>query len=157
METISADVVTQQLLAVLDEAIEHPPKPWTYFTDHGPEAGLLGTLARLSPADAFQITGGRSVAAHVRHVTFGMGAAAAWIRGDRGRHNWEESWRVSGVDEASWARLQEELRAAYRDLRAAIAAHAAAGPEAFGGAVGAVAHLAYHLGAIRQKLPGRQP
>jgi hypothetical protein len=42
--------------------------------------------------------------------------------------------------------------AGYADLRATIEAHGADGVEAFGGAVGAVAHVAYHLGAIRQKV-----
>jgi hypothetical protein len=56
------------------------------------------------------------------------------------------------VDDAAWASLQEQLRRGYEDLRQAIPAHAASRVEAMGGAIGAIAHVAYHLGAIRQKV-----
>jgi len=39
-------------------------------------------------------------------------------------------------------------------LAGAIESHAVATEEGFGGAVGAIAHAAYHLGSIRQKLGG---
>jgi len=93
--------------AVLREALEGPPERWSYFTDNSPDAGLFGTLAPLSAADASRPVAGTSVAAHVHHV--------------------------------AWARQTVE-------------AHALAGEEAFGGALVAVAHIAYHLGAIRQKI-----
>jgi hypothetical protein len=150
MAGVSVEVVIGQLVAVLQEAFDGPQR-WSYFTDHGSEAGLLGTLAKLTAADASRPVGGTSVAAHAHHVAFGLAASAAWVRGDHGRRDWAESWRVSTVDHAAWAGLQQQLRDGYGDLRLAIEAHAADGLEATGGAVGAVAHVAYHLGAIRQK------
>src|SRR5262245_19906310 len=98
MADISADVVTGQLLAVLREAFEGAER-WSYFTDHGPEAGLFGTLGRLSAAEASRVTGGTSVAAHVYHTLFGLEASAAWIRGDRTKRDWAESWRAKMVDD----------------------------------------------------------
>jgi hypothetical protein len=56
------------------------------------------------------------------------------------------------VDEPAWRRLREELRGRYGSLRNAIESHSRENLEAFGGAVGALAHAAYHLGAIRQKV-----
>jgi len=56
------------------------------------------------------------------------------------------------VDDAAWKRLVGELRRRYEDLRQTIQAHSLDGEEGFGGALGAIAHLAYHLGAIRQKV-----
>jgi hypothetical protein len=152
MTEITMDVVIQQLLAVLHEGFEGPPGPWSYFTDNRPEAGLFGTLATLSAADASRPVGGSSIAAHVNHVVFGLEASAAWIRGDRTPRDWAESWRVSTVDGAAWAALIEELRVGYADLRQAIEANAAGTLEAMGGAIGALAHVAYHLAAIRQKV-----
>lgn len=153
MATVEISVVVRQLVAVLHEAFEGPPQRWSYFTDQGPEAGLLGTLATLGPEDASRITnnGGRTIAAHVYHVIFAMNASAAWIRGDRTPHNWKESWRLSTVDELAWPQLLEDLRLGYKDLHQAIESQAASSEEAVGGAVGAIAHVAYHLGAIRQK------
>jgi hypothetical protein len=57
---ISMEVAIGQLLGVLDEAFEHPPKPWTYFTDHGADAGFFGALAKLSAADASRISEGEN-------------------------------------------------------------------------------------------------
>ncbi len=72
--------------------------------------------------------------------------------GERTPRNWRESWRVTTVDEAAWGRLREDLRRGYEDLSQAIDASGASSEEAIGGVIGAIAHTAYHLGAIRQKL-----
>jgi hypothetical protein len=152
MAALTLDQVTEQLIAILHEAFEGPPNPWSYFTDHGPEAALFGTLARLSAAAASRPVAGASVAAHVHHLVFALAASAAWIRGDRSPHDWAQSWRVRTVDEPAWQQLQEQLREGYAVLRQAFQNHAADGAEAFGGAAGALAHVAYHLGAVRQKM-----
>jgi hypothetical protein len=47
--------------------------------------------------------------------------------------------------------LQEQLRSEYKNLRQVFASHASSSVEAFGGAIAAIAHVAYHLGAVRQK------
>jgi len=60
------------------------------------------------------------------------------------------SWNVSAANDAGWRHLQQRLRDGYDALRRAIAGHASEGAEAFGGSAAAVAHAAYHLGAIRQ-------
>jgi hypothetical protein len=152
MADIPMNVVIGQLLGVLDEAFEHPPKPWTYFTDNSADAGFFGTLSKLNAAEASRISGGTSIAAHVHHVTFGLVVSSAWIQGDRSKRDWQESWRVSTVDDAAWSQMQEQLRREYKILRQTIEAHASSGVEAFGGAIAAITHVAYHLGAIRQKV-----
>jgi hypothetical protein len=60
-------------------------------------------------------------------------------------------WSVITETDFEWTGLQQRLRESYDELRKSIAAHAPASVESIGGAVGAVAHAAYHLGAIRQK------
>jgi len=152
MTTASNDFAIQQLLAVLAEAFEGPKQNWSYFTDSGAASGLFGTLAGLGAGDASKAWGGTTIAAHVHHAAFAVEASAAWIAGDRGSRDWQESWSASAVNDAEWRRLQQRLRDRYDALRRAIAEHALEGAEAFGGSVAAVAHAAYHLGAIRQKL-----
>ena len=152
MTTVSADVAIEQLLAVLAEAFEGPKQNWSYFTDQGAEAGLFGTLIGMNAAAASRVWGGTTIAAHAHHVRFGLAASAAWISGDRSSRDWSESWSVSTLDDATWKRLKEQVRSAYEDLRKAIASHASESAESFGGAVAAVAHAGYHLGAIRQKV-----
>lgn len=155
MAEISLPMAVDQVNAVLREAFEGSPSSWSYFTDGPPESALFGTLAKLTAAEASQPIGGTSIAAHVQHTAFGLRVSAAWVRGDRGPNDWKESWAVTTVDDAAWARLQQQLRHDYEALFATIASHGGASVEAFGGAVGAVAHVAYHLGAIRQKLKSR--
>lgn len=152
MSTVTAPEVVGQLLAVLGEAFEGSQQPSSYFTDGPADTALLGTLAKLSAKQASQPVGGTSVAAHVHHVTFGLGASIAWIGGDRSPRDWQESWQVKTVDDKAWTRLQGQLRDRYQELRQAINARAAADAETFRGALGAFAHVVYHLGAIRQKI-----
>lgn len=144
--------MTDQLLAVLLEGFEGPAPKRNYFLDSGPDAGLRRTLAALSAEEASQPWGGNSVAAHAKHLLFSFNAFASFIAGDRTKADWNESWNVSTVDDATWAQLQEDLATAYESLRGAIETHASTSAPAAGGAVGAVAHLAYHIGAIRQKI-----
>ena len=152
MADVSIQVVIGQMLAVLQEAFEGPPNPWSYFIDKGNDAGLYRTLARLSAEQASRPVGGSSIAAHAHHVNFGLLATAAWVQGDRTPRNWPESWNVSKVDDVAWIQEQEQLRAGYDELRRAIEKHAADSLEAMGGALAGLAHVAYHLGAIRQKV-----
>ena len=144
--------MTRELLSVLAEGYEGPRQSLTYFLDSGRDAGLRPTLAKLSAAEASREWGGNSIAAHAHHVLFSFEAFGAFIRGDRASRDWDESWRVKTVDDAQWTRLQEDLGREYQAVREAIRAHAETGDEALRGALAAVAHLAYHIGAIRQKL-----
>ena len=144
--------MVQQVLGVITEAFEGPRESWSYFTDSGKDGGLFGTLERLPAEEASRIQGRTSIAAHVNHVIFGLHASARWIEGDRTRHKWDESWGVSSVDEQKWTRTREQLKTAYRDLSRTIELFAVESAEAMAGSVGALAHVAYHLGAIRQKV-----
>jgi hypothetical protein len=148
----TGDIVLGQLEAVVREALEGSPERWSYFTDSGQKGGFFGTLTPLTAADASLPLAGTSIAAHVHHVAWGMDATAAWIRGDRKARDWKESWKITSVNEEAWTRLVGELRRQYDHLRQTIQSHALDGEEAFGGALGALAHLAYHLGAVRQKI-----
>lgn len=144
-----SEIVIHQLVAVLREGFEGPGK-YGYFLDEG--AGLRSTLAGLDAAAASRDIGGTSIAAHAHHVLFGLDAFAAFISGDRSKKDWNESWRVKTVDDDAWRKLQSDLDAGHARLRETIEQNAAASEAQLGGALGAVTHVAYHVGAIRQKL-----
>jgi hypothetical protein len=152
MAVIGVREIVEQVLGVLSEAFEGPRESWSYFTDTGRDGGLFGTLEGLDARTASRTLGRTSIAAHVNHVIFGLHASARWIEGDRTTHRWAESWSVSTVDEGEWRHAREQLRSAYLDVRRAIELSAMDSEEAMAGAVGALAHVAYHLGAIRQKV-----
>jgi hypothetical protein len=153
---IETGIAIRQLLSVLREAAEGPLGSWTYFIDKRPDAGLLGALATVSAEQASRVRGDTSIAAHAHHIAFAMAASAAAIEGDQTPVDWKESWRVTSVDETACKELVARVGREYRRLREAVEARGASSGEAFGEAVGAIAHVAYHLGAIRQKIVGLQ-
>ena len=152
MPGLEGRFITERLLTILDEALHGASGPATYFVDNRPGLGLLGSLADLGATGASRAIGGTSIAAHVEHVAFAMEASAGWISGDRSPRDWRASWRVATVDDETWPLLIERLRREYQHLRAAVESGATTDGEAFGEAVGAIAHVAYHLGSVRQKL-----
>lgn len=152
MAAIDVHEIVGQILDVLGEAFEGPKERWSYFTDNRSDAGLFGTLGKLAAADASRTLGKTSIAAHVHHVIFGMDASARWIEGNRTTHDWKESWSTDTVNDAEWARMREKLRSSYKDMRRDIELYASSSKESMGGVIGALAHVAYHLGAIRQKV-----
>jgi uncharacterized damage-inducible protein DinB len=142
---------------ILKEAFEGPPGPWSYFTERAPAPGLLGALQHLPARSASRPLGpsATTIAGHVQHLVSTLEIYRAWIRGeavsapakDRTR-----SWTVSAVDDAQWRALQQELRAGYTDLTLTIETQSDWTEEAIGGVLGAIAHIAYHIGAIRQRM-----
>lgn len=151
MSEFSNDDALAQVVAVLKEGYYGPAAGWSYFTDAGPESGLQGTLAWLTSAQASRDVGDTSIAAHAFHVAFGFESSEAWIRGDQSSKDWPGSWRVRSVDEQEWDNLRERLRERFEHLLQAIEERALSSETTFGAAVGAAAHQAYHLAAIRQK------
>lgn len=157
MAATSAAVTPTLLRRVLREAFEGPPGPWSYFTDASPGTGLLGTIRALSPAQASQEGGpGRTtIAGHVRHVAASLALAVGALRGESTSRDRGRTWTVSVVDDGGWAALQASLRDEYEALVVAVETRAEWDEDAVGITVGAIAHAAYHLGAIRQRLPPR--
>jgi DinB family protein len=149
---MSESIAVKQILAVLGEAMHGPSHKLSYFLDKGPGAGLRNTLAGLSAEEASQSIGGTSIAAHVHHVVFSARAFGAFISGDHRKEDWNESWVVSEVDAAAWDTLRADVAKTHEDLRDIVRTHAATDDASMGGSIGAVAHVAYHVGAIRQKV-----
>jgi len=141
-------------LTLLRETFQGPSGPSTYYIDNDPSAGFLATLGGLSAAQASKPSGkgGASIAGHAHHAAFHLETTAAWLRGDRAPRDWNRSWSVTSVDEPAWAALRETLRDRFEELVRAIETEAPADDEAAVTAFAAVAHAAYHLGAIRQRL-----
>jgi hypothetical protein len=151
MPGIDAISAVQHLLTVLREAGEGPSGPSTYFIDKKPDAGLLRALAAITANEASRIWGDTSIAAHAHHIAFAMADSAAILEGNRTPPDWKESWSVTSVDDAGWKDLVARVGREYQRLRRAVESRGASSGELFGEAVGATAHVAYHLGAIRQK------
>jgi hypothetical protein len=141
---------------MLREAFEGPPGPWTYFTDTAPGTGVFATLGALSAQQASHTggPGGTTIAGHVHHLSSSLALTVMALRGEPGSRDRGKSWTVSQVDAAEWSHLQASLRRAYDTLRVTIETHTVWDEETLGTTFGAIAHAAYHLGAIRQRLTG---
>ncbi len=145
------------LVRMLREAFEGPPGPWTYFTEAAPGTGAFATIGGLTAVQASQPGGpGRTtIAGHVGHLTSSLRLSTKGLRGESTSRDRSKRWTVSAVDAAGWAALQAELRNAYQSMLVAVEMHAAWDEDALGVAFGTIAHAAYHLGAIRQRLAPR--
>ncbi len=63
---------------------------------------------------------------------------------------WDAAWTTVAVDEAEWSAIRDELRAESEEWLASLGGPRSMSTLALCGMIGSVAHLAYHLGAIRQ-------
>jgi hypothetical protein len=144
--------LAKTIATLFSELVEGPPPEGAYMLNSG-DPGLFGSLDRL-PAEAASAihAGGSSIAAHVEHVRYGLSLMNRWAGGENPFNDadWSASWRKTTVSDAEWERLRADLRdQAGRWLEALRTPREVARIE-LNGMVGSIAHLAYHLGAIRQ-------
>ena len=153
----SPAVTVGLVVRMLREGFEGAPGPWTYFTDTAVGSGFLSTIDALTAAQASHAGGpsGSTIAAHVHHIESSMRLTARELRGETVSHDRSRSWSVVAVDHAAWVALRDALRQAYQDLLVAVGTRTEWDEDAVGTAFGAIAHTAYHLGAIRQRLEPR--
>ena len=145
------------LLDMLKEACEGGvPGQGTGFlentkADGSDNAGLFATLDRLSAAQASAPTAlGTSVAAHTAHLAYHLEVSIRWANGERGPFDWKGSFNPAAVDESEWKARRARVRAAYDAFAARCRTVTDWNEDEAGGLAASVAHLTYHLGAIRQ-------
>ena len=145
----------ETLSALMRELVDGSPDPsvGTSMLNRG-DPGLLASLDQLSASAASASSdGGGSIAAHADHVRFGLALLNRWTRGEaepwKGA-DWTASWKKPVVSEAEWRELRDGLRRETHDWIEALATPRELSGTALKWVTGSVAHLAYHLGAIRQ-------
>ena len=144
--------ISKTLATLLAELVNGAPKDGGYTLNPGDE-GLLRSLDKLSAADASALTPtGSSIAAHVDHVRYGLSLMNRWSAGENpfGDADWSASWRRTIVSEAEWRQRLADLRSEASRWLAAVGQPRDVDEVALNGMIGSIAHLAYHLGAIRQ-------
>ena len=152
MSTIASEHFQQALLTVLDESFDTVRG---IYLDHG--TSLFETLAGVTAEEASIPVGGQcaTLAAQVRHVAFYLDVVERVVRTqDTSPVDWDEIWRTVGaVNAGEWTAIQAELRTSYNRIVQLI--HDTPdwpGEREIAGAIGIIAHTAYHLGEIRQAL-----
>jgi hypothetical protein len=146
---------TNVLPTLLSELVNGSPDPSvaTYMLNRGDE-GLLKSLDKLSAAAASIGTGGgASIAAHVDHIRYGLWLLNRWVAGEVAPWkdaDWTLSWRKPVVSDAEWRTLRDDLRRETQAWIQALRTPRDVNDAQLGWITGSVAHLAYHVGAIRQ-------
>ena len=151
MNTTDLAAVLTRLFA---ELVNGTPGQAGAFILNSGDIGLLRSLDALSAADASRsVNGGASIAAHAQHVRYGLSLMNRWARegGDPfADATWDAAWKISVVDETTWTEIREGLRAEADRWLQVLAAPRDLSEVEMTGMAASVAHLAYHLGAIRQ-------
>jgi hypothetical protein len=118
------------------------------------DAGLLRSLDKLSAADAsHSVNDGATIAAHAQHLRYGLSLMNRWATEGGNPFadaKWDEAWTTTVVNETEWDGIRNGLRDETRRWKDALLNERDASAIELSGMVGSVAHLAYHLGAIRQ-------
>lgn len=139
--------LSQSLTTLLSELVNGAPKSGAYMLNRG-DPGLLQSLDRI-PASAAS----NKIAAHVEHLRYGLSLMNRWANGERNPFataDWSAAWRTTSVSDHEWSKLRADLRdEAHRWLEALEQARDVDTIE-LNGIIGSIAHLAYHVGAIRQ-------
>ena len=146
----------EALVGLLRELVDGPPGKTAFIVNPG-DQGILRSLARISATDASARPGGRSsVAAHVQHVRYGFELLNRWAHGEEpfADAEWAASWRMQEVTDDEWRELIAALEREARGWMSALSSRQDWDSTMVSGAMSSVAHLAYHLGAIRQLVVG---
>jgi len=118
------------------------------------DVGLLRSLDKLSAADASASANeGATIAAHAQHVRYGLSLMNRWAREGGNPFadaKWDEAWKTSAVDAGTWAEIRTELRHETQRWLEILRSPRECRASELTGMMSSVAHLAYHLGAIRQ-------
>ena len=118
------------------------------------DVGLLQSLETLSADDASRsVDDGATIAAHVEHLRYGLSLMSRWANEGGNPFadaKWDEAWKTVDVDAAEWEDIRSGLREEAHRWRQALASPREVTDVELTGMVASIAHLAYHLGAIRQ-------
>lgn len=118
------------------------------------DIGLLRSLDKLSPAEASASTNeGATIAAHAQHLRYGLSLMNQWAKdgGDPfANAKWDAAWKVAAVDGPAWDEIRNGLREETEHRLETLRSPRDVSGVELAGLIASVAHLGYHLGAIRQ-------
>ena len=149
---MSTTQLSKTLTTLFSELVNGATDDGAYMLNAGDE-GLLRSLDKLTAKAASAPTpSGSSIAAHVDHLRYGLSLMNRWSGGENPFKDadWSTSWKKTMVSEDEWRTRRAELRTEATRWLDALGKPREVQEMALNGIVGSIAHLAYHLGAIRQ-------
>jgi hypothetical protein len=148
------DLAARALRSLLNELLDGPATEFAFVLNPG-DRGLLKSLAALSAEQASRVAdgGGSSIAAHVKHVRYGLEVLNRWAGGDQNAFanaNYAASWRRTHVSDDEWRARIDLLQRESHKWREHLLRSRDLDETERTGMIASVVHLAYHMGAIRQ-------
>ena len=146
---------TAEVLAILfSELVAGTSRPADAFILNSGDAGLLRSLDRISADEASRsVNEGATIAAHAQHLRYGLSLMNRWASEGGNPFadaKWDEAWKTAGVGEPAWNEIRNGLRDETQRWLEALKSPRTVTEVELAGMIGSIAHLAYHLGAIRQ-------
>ena len=146
--------VSATLARLFGELVDGANQPNGAFILNTGDRGVLRSLETLSAADASSsVNGGATIAAHAQHERYGLSLMNRWAREGGNPFadaTWDAAWKISAVDAAQWDEIRSGLRdEAHHWLQVLETPRDVADVE-LSGMIASIAHLAYHVGAMRQ-------
>lgn len=142
---------TARLFSELVEGANHPAGS---FVLNSGDLGLLRSLDNLSATEASDsVHGGATIAAHARHLTYGLELMNRWATEGGNPFadaKWDAAWTTHEVGDDEWSAIRRDLRTECERWLAVLRESREVSNVELSGMLGSVAHLAYHLGAVRQ-------
>ncbi|MEO7458358.1 MAG: hypothetical protein ABIY52_19015 [Gemmatimonadaceae bacterium] len=121
------------------------------------DAGLIRSLDTVSAAEASaSMNGGATLAAHATHVSYGLSLMNRWAREGGNPFadaKWDDAWKTHAVNAEQWTAIRDELRTECEGWAEMLRTPRELDAAGLKGVISSVAHLAYHLGAMRQISP----
>lgn len=129
------------------------PKGDAFMLNSG-DVGLVRSLEKLTAADASRSANdGATIAAHAQHVRYGLSLMNRWATEGGNPFadaTWDAAWKISAVDDPQWKEILGGLRQETQRWHKVLGKPRDVIEVELMGMIGSIAHLAYHLGAIRQ-------
>jgi hypothetical protein len=146
--------ITGPLGLLFSELVDGVPGRGNAFILNTGDVGLLKSLERLPAADASRsVNDGATIAAHAQHVRYGLSLMNRWARQGGNPFadaKWDEAWKLTAVDDAAWSEIRRGLGDETRQWLEILQSPREVIDVELTGMIASIAHLAYHLGAIRQ-------
>ena len=145
----SGDMNHGNLAFVMEEIFSGHLQGCTFLDDGDP--AVIGLLKSTGAQEASRRAAGSSLAAQARHLLFSIDAYTQAIRTGEESHiaeNWPE-WDDSAVSDEEWRAMLELLES--KAGRFVNSLRSRSGEEPSRLALGALAHMAFHLGVIMTK------
>ena len=139
------------LSALLKETFEGTNTAFgTMYLEEG--AGFFSTIENLNHETASRSfsEGSTTIAAHCEHTRFYLEFLTDYMSENFKMVDWKDSWNIKTVNEAEWNALRGQMQKAYQKVTDTFAEIEIWNDFKISGALGILAHTAYHLSAIRQ-------